>query len=43
MTSSSLLWLTPLLSFTVGLAMLLLRSRRLLAVLDVADRCGASG
>ena len=36
MTSSSLLWLTPLLSFTVGLAMLLLRSRRLLAALDVA-------
>ena len=43
MTSSSLLWLTPLLSFTVGLAMLLLRSRRLLAVLDVAGSLAVLG
>jgi hydrogenase-4 component F len=43
MTSSSLLWLTPLLSFTVGLAMLLLRSRRLLAALDVAGSLAVLG
>jgi hydrogenase-4 component F len=43
MTTSSLLWLTPLLSFTVGLAMLLLRSRRLLAALDVAGSLAVLG
>jgi hydrogenase-4 component F len=43
MTTSSLLWLTPLLSFTVGLAMLLLRSRRLLAALDVTGSLAVLG
>ena len=43
MTTSSLLWLTPLLSFGVGLGMLLLRSRRLLAALDVAASLAVLG
>jgi hydrogenase-4 component F len=36
MMDSPLLWLTPLVPVTVGLAMLLVRGRRALAVLDVA-------
>ena len=42
MMTSHLLWLTPLLPLSVGLAMLLVRDRRVLAALDVggiARRC----
>jgi hydrogenase-4 component F len=43
MTPSSLLWLTPLLSFAVGLGMLLVRDRRMLATLDVAGSLAVLG
>jgi hydrogenase-4 component F len=41
--ASSLLWLTPLLSFAVGLGMLLVRDRRVLATLDVAGSLAVLG
>ena len=41
--TSSLLWLSPLLSFAVGLAMLLARDRRVLAALDVAGSLAVLG
>jgi hydrogenase-4 component F len=43
MMTSSLLWLTPLLPFAVGLGMLLVRDRRVLAALDVAGSLGVLG
>jgi hydrogenase-4 component F len=43
MMTSSLLWLTPLLSFAIGLAMLLARDRRVLAALDVAGSLAVLG
>jgi len=43
MMASSLLWLTPLLSFAVGLGMLLVRDRRVLATLDVAGSLAVLG
>jgi hydrogenase-4 component F len=43
MMTSSLLWLTPLLPFAVGLAMLLVRDRRVLATLDVAGSLAVLG
>ncbi|HJX64861.1 MAG TPA: proton-conducting transporter membrane subunit [Polyangia bacterium] len=43
MMTSSLLWLSPLLSFAVGLAMLLARDRRVLAALDVAGSLAVLG
>jgi len=41
--SSHLLWITPLVPFAVGLAMLLVRDRRLLAALDVSGSLAVLG
>ena len=41
--TSNLLWITPLVPLLVGLCMLLVRDRRLLAALDVAGSLAVLG